>query len=37
MRSRIRYKARTQYDAFGLLLLAATIWFIHLLCTLPQH
>jgi hypothetical protein len=34
-RSRLRYPKRTRYDAVGLLLLAAVVWFIHLLCQLP--
>jgi hypothetical protein len=33
-RRRIRYTARTQYDAIGLLILAAMVWAIHLLCAL---
>jgi hypothetical protein len=28
-RRRIRYRTRTQYDALGLLILAAMVWAIH--------
>jgi hypothetical protein len=33
-RRRVPYRKRSQYDALGLLVLAAMVWFIHLLCNL---
>lgn len=32
---RLPHPKRTSYDAVGLLILAAMVWFIHLLCKLP--
>ena len=33
---RIPSKQRAHHDALGLLILAAMVWFIHLLCKLPH-
>ncbi|HVM48622.1 MAG TPA: hypothetical protein VMU04_11380 [Candidatus Acidoferrum sp.] len=34
-RHRVPYRLRSQYDAAGLLILAAMLWAIYLLCQLP--